>query len=124
MTLKRGLASQKSKMILLKKSYHFTYFYRRNDLIVKPSASQSVDLRFIPQVESYQMTLKNGIHSFSAWRSAHRDRVDNKPASLLVVSLGKALNKMPPSLCGRKAAGPSSLPVVVAQSEERHANRA
>ena len=52
-----------------------------------------------------------------------RDIVENKPASLLVVSLGKALNGMPQSLCGRQMVGPSSLPVVVAQSDERHANR-
>ena len=45
----------------------------------------------------------------------NRDRVENKPAGLLVVSLGKTLNGMPPSLCGRQVVGPSSLPVVVAQ---------
>ena len=45
-----------------------------------------------------------------------RDSVENKPASLPVVYLGKALNGMPPSLCGRHMVGPSSLPVVVAQS--------
>ena len=39
-----------------------------------------------------------------------RDSVENKPASLLVVSLGKALNGMPPSLCGRQMVGPSGLP--------------
>ena len=44
--------------------------------------------------------------------------------SSLVVSLGKALNGMPPSSCGRRVVGPSSLLVVVAQSDERHANRA
>ena len=38
-------------------------------VVVKASASQSVDLGFIPLVESYQMTLKNGTHSFPAWRS-------------------------------------------------------
>ena len=53
-----------------------------------------------------------------------KDSVENKLASLLVVSLGKALNGMPPSLCGRQMVGPSSLPVVVAQSDERPANRA
>ena len=53
-----------------------------------------------------------------------RDSVENKPASFLVVFLGKALNGMPPSLCGRQVVWPSSLPVVVAQSDERHANRA
>ena len=53
-----------------------------------------------------------------------RDSVENKPASLLVVSLGKVVNRMPPSLCGRQMVGQSSLPVVVAQSDERHVNRA
>ena len=61
----------------------------------KVSASQLVSLGFNPQVESYQKTSKNGIHSFPAWRSAHKDDVENRPASLLVVSLGKALNGMP-----------------------------
>ena len=96
---------------------------RRDGVVVRASTSQSVDLGFISLVKSYQKTLKNGIHSFPAWRSAHRDSVENKPASLLVVSSGKALNGMPPSLCGRQMVGPSSLPVVVAQSDERHANR-
>ena len=50
--------------------------------------------------------------------------MENKPASLLVVSLGEVLNGMPPSLCNRQMVGPSSLPVVVAQSDERRANRA
>ena len=45
----------------------------------------------------------------------NRDRVENKPASLLVVSLGKALNGTLPSLCGRQVVGPSSLPIVAAQ---------
>ena len=40
--------------------------------MVRASASQSVDWRFIPFVESYQKTLKNGIHSFSAWCSAFK----------------------------------------------------
>ena len=82
--------------------------------MLRASALQSVDLGFISQVESLQKTLKNGIHSFPAWRSANRDSVENKPASLLVVSLGKTLNGMPPSLCGSQVVGPSSLPVVVA----------
>ena len=50
--------------------------------------------------------------------------MENKPASLLVVSADQALNGMPPSSCSRHVAGPSSLPVVVAQSDEIHANRA
>ena len=43
-----------------------------NGVVVRASASQSVDLGFISLVESYQRTLKNGIYSFSAWRSAHK----------------------------------------------------
>ena len=31
----------------------------------------------------------------------------SKPASLLVVPLGKALGEIPPSLCGRQVAGKS-----------------
>ena len=43
---------------------------RRDGVVARVSASQSVDLEFIPLVESYQKTLKNGIYSFPAWRSA------------------------------------------------------
>ena len=35
-----------------------------------------------------------------------RDDVEIKPASLLVVSLGKALDGTPPFLCGRQVALP------------------
>ena len=70
--------------------------------MVGASASQSVDLGFISQVDSYQKTFKNGIYSFPACLSANRDSVENKLASLLVVSLGKTLNGMPPSLSGRQ----------------------
>ena len=63
--------------------------------MVRAYAPRSVDLRFISQVVSYQKTLKNGIHSFPDWRSANRDSVENKPASLVVVSLGKTHNKTP-----------------------------
>ena len=82
---------------------------------------QSVDLGFIPEVESYQNTLKNGIQSFAAWRSAHKVTVEYKPAKLLVVSLDKALDGTLPSSCGRQMAGPSSLHILVAQSDKRHA---
>ena len=93
-------------------------------VVVRASASQSVDLGYIPQVKSCQKTLKSGNRSFPAWLSAHRDSLENKPASLFVVSLGKALSGNPPSSCGRQVAGPSCLSVVVAQSDKRHANRA
>ena len=43
---------------------------RRDGVVDRASTSQSVDLKFIPLVESYQQTLKNDIYSFPAWRSA------------------------------------------------------
>ena len=86
---------------------------RCDGIVVKASTLQLVDLGFIFKVKSYQKTLKDGIHSFPAWHSANRDSVENKPASLLV-SLGKTLNRMPLSLCGRQMVGSSSLPVAVA----------
>ena len=43
---------------------------RRDGVGVGAYALQSVDLGFIPLVESYQKTLKNIIYSFPAWRSA------------------------------------------------------
>ena len=80
---------------------------RRDGVVVKASASQSVDLGFNPRVEPYQDFLKNGIHSFPAWRLIQKkDSVENKTASFLVVSLGKALKGTLPSLCGRQVAHP------------------
>ena len=49
-----------------------TITYGRGDVVVRVFASQSVDLGFISLVESYLKTLKNGIHSFPAWRSAQK----------------------------------------------------
>ena len=89
--------------------------------MVRASASQSVDLGFISLVESYQKTIKIVFTASLLGAQQNRDSVENKP---LVVPLGKALNRMPPSLCGRQMVGPSSLPVVVAQSDERLAKRA
>ena len=50
--------------------------YRCDGVLVKASALQSVDLGFISKVESCQKTLKNGIHSLPAWRSANWDSVN------------------------------------------------
>ena len=83
----------------------------RDGVMVRACASQSVDLGSVSQVDSYQKLLKSGIYSFPVRRSANRDIVENEPASLLVVSLGKILNGMPPSSCGGKVVGPSSLPL-------------
>ena len=44
----------------------------------------------------------------SLWNAQHyRDSVENKPASLLVMALGKALSEIPPSWWGRQMAGNS-----------------
>ena len=60
--------------------------------MVRATASQSVDLGFIPLVESYQTTLK--MVSIASLLGARHlwEVVENKPASSLVVSLCKALN--------------------------------
>ena len=46
------------------------YLDQRDGVVVRASASQSVDLEFNPLVESHQKTLKNGIHSSPARRLA------------------------------------------------------
>ena len=84
--------------------------------MVRASASQSVDLGFVSQVESYQKTLKMVFTTSMLGAQHNKHSMENKPASLLVVSFGKAVNVMPPFSCGRQVVGPSSLPVVVAQS--------
>ena len=43
---------------------------KQNGVVVGASASQSIDLGFIPLVESYQKTLNNDIYSFPARRLA------------------------------------------------------
>ena len=58
---------------------------------------QLVDLGFIPQVESYQRLEKMVFTTFLLGAQHIRDSVENKPTSLLVVSLGKTLNAMPRS---------------------------
>ena len=49
---------------------------------------------------------KKIVFTVSAWRSADRHSVENKPASSLVVSLDKALNGTPLPFCGRQVARP------------------
>ena len=73
-------------------------------MVIRASASQSIDLGFILLVESYQKTLKR-VFTASLLGPRHlRDVVENKSANSLVVFLGKALNGMAPSLCERKVA--------------------
>ena len=67
------LVSGIATKVAMASSKSFTIFWYRSDgVVVRASASLSVDLGFISLVESYQKTLKNGIHSFLAWRSAHK----------------------------------------------------
>ena len=89
--------------------------HRRNDTVVKASASQSVDLGFISPSSVIPKTLKMVFTASLLGAQHKRNSAENKPASLLVVSLGKALNGMPPSLCDKQMVKLSTLPVVVAQ---------
>ena len=62
---------------------------RRDGVVVRASASQSVDPGFIPLVESYQKTLKNGIHSFPAGRSAFRGGCGEQAGKFACCVLGQ-----------------------------------
>ena len=79
---------------------------RRDDVVVRASASQSVDLGFIPLVESYQETLKNGIHSFPAWRSAFMGGCGEQVGKFGCCVLGQVTKRDAPPLCGRQVAEP------------------
>ena len=80
------------------------YQNQRDGVVVRASAWQSVDLGFNSLVESYQKTSK--IVSKASLLDARHfgDIVENKPASSLVVFLGKALNGTPLPSCGRQVA--------------------
>ena len=62
---------------------------RHNGVVVRVSASQSVDLGFIPLVKSYQKTLKNGIHSFPAWHLAFRGGCGEQAGKFACCVLGQ-----------------------------------
>ena len=62
---------------------------RRDGVVVGASSSQSVDLGFNPLVEAYQKTLKNGIHSFPAWRSAFRGGCGEQAGKFACCVLGQ-----------------------------------
>ena len=72
----------------------------------RASASGSVDLGF--DSESGQTNdSKIGIHSFPAWRSAFKGQCGESRQVYLLCRLGKALNGIRPSQCGRQMAGNS-----------------
>ena len=70
-----------------------------NGRVVRASALGAVDLGLIPS----RVKPMFFIHSFPVWRSA-RNSVKNKPASSLVVPLGKAVSMILPSWCGGQMA--------------------
>ena len=95
--------------------YYAYSITRRDGVVVRASTSQSVDLgfipivesyqkTFIPLVESYQKTLKNDIHSFPALRSAFSGGCGEQAGKFACCILGKTLNGTPPPLCGRQVA--------------------
>ena len=76
---------------------------RRDGVVVRASASQSVDLGFIPLVELFlKKTLKNGIRSFPAWRSAFRRGCGEQAGKFACYVLGQGTLRDPPPLCGRQ----------------------
>ena len=75
-----------------------------NGVVVRASASQSVDQGFIHLVESYQKTLKNGIHSFPAWRSAFRGGCGEQAGKFACCVLGQGTQRDAPPLCEKQVA--------------------
>ena len=61
----------------------------RSGVVVRASALLSVDLGFIPFVESYRKTFKNGICSFPAWRSAFMGGCGEQAGKLACCVLGQ-----------------------------------
>ena len=74
---------------------------RKCSVAVRTFALQFIDLDSISSL-SHNKELENGICCFPAWHSREKDTVGKKPLSLLVVSLGKTINGIPPPLLGRQ----------------------
>ena len=72
-------------------------FNGADGVVVRASASQSVDLGFIPLVESHQKTLKNGIHSFPAWRSAFMGGCREQAGKFACCVLGQGTQRDAPA---------------------------
>ena len=68
---------------------YILYKLGRDGIVVRASTSQSVDQGFIPLVESYQKTLKKGIRSFPAWRSAFRGGCGEQAGKFACCVLGQ-----------------------------------
>ena len=68
-----------------------SFNYRRNGVVVGAFASQSIDRWSFSKVESYQPTLKMVFIASLVGAQLKENNVENKPASLLLVSLVKTL---------------------------------
>ena len=84
-----------------------THSLRTTGVVVRASASQSVDLGFISLVESYQKTLKHGIHSFSVWRLAFRRGCGEQAGKFVCCVLGQATQRDAPTFIW-KTGGPDT----------------
>ena len=62
---------------------------RRDGVVVQASTLRSVDLEFVPLVESCQQTLKNGIYSFPALGSAIREGCGEQTGKFAKCVLGQ-----------------------------------
>ena len=71
-------------------------FNSSGDQVVRASASEAVVLGLI-QNRVKSMTVQLIFTAFLLDAQHYRDSVENKPTSLLVVPLGKALSGIPPS---------------------------
>ena len=69
----------------------------------------------------FETNVYDDVTGFGAQHSV--DSVENKPASLLVVSLGKALNGTPPPLCGRQVAPPVLHRIIIVKLLTQHVRR-
>ena len=70
--------------------------------MVRASASNSVELGFLPMSNHNKRLQKMLFTAFLVGAQHKRDCVENKQERVLAVSLGKTWNGMPPSLCGRQ----------------------
>ena len=76
----------------------FVAFNSSDGRVNRSSASEAVDSGLIPS-RVKPMTLKLVFTAFLLDAQRQRDSVENKLASLFVVSLGKALEEIPPFCC-------------------------
>ena len=76
-------------------------------VVIRASVSQLADLGFNSLVESYQKTLKNGIHSFSARRSAFRKGCGGQAGKFACCILGQSTKREAPTFMW-KTGGPET----------------